>query len=281
MAPVKFDDLPKVSSEVLNDDHQISGFQFKAKQKTSLEGSVITTAVDLWAKDGKTPAKMTWKIPKVYTIAGLCIDKLEMDKAGKYKLEASLDKALHKVNGLKVEVKSDLNDKAKATVGFHYSGAPVKALQDTQFKFETKALKPQEFTTEFTKTYQMATFGAKCGMKNLAKPDLGIRLLKGNMFGAFMLKDSFSVFSLYGFYKVNPDILVACSFDKKPKGNNFSFGAKYTLNKGTSIKAKVQEDTSISCTIKHEVSKGFTVMAGGKYNTTKKDMSYGVQLSIE
>ena len=51
---MKFDDLEKTSKEVLSDDYQTSGFQFKAKQKTSWQGSVVTTAVDLVpdSKDG-------------------------------------------------------------------------------------------------------------------------------------------------------------------------------------------------------------------------------------
>ena len=34
MGPVKFDDIDKTAKEVLNDDYQTSGYQFKAKMKS-------------------------------------------------------------------------------------------------------------------------------------------------------------------------------------------------------------------------------------------------------
>jgi len=63
MAPVKFDDIPKVANEVLNDDYQVSGYVFKAKQKTSWGGAVLSTQVDLFQdKSVATPAKLAWKL---------------------------------------------------------------------------------------------------------------------------------------------------------------------------------------------------------------------------
>jgi hypothetical protein len=40
-------------------------------------------------------------------LEGLAIDKLHLDKNGVIKVEASLSKALHKVDGLKIEAKTD------------------------------------------------------------------------------------------------------------------------------------------------------------------------------
>merc|ERR1712217_746023 len=119
------------TNEVLNDDYQVSGHQLKAKQKTNLDGAVVTTAVDLFAKDCATPAKLTWKFPKPFGLAGVSVDKLEMDKAGKFKFEAVVDKAAHTVQDLKLELKSDLVDMAKASGGFTYTG-----VKNTQVKFE-------------------------------------------------------------------------------------------------------------------------------------------------
>ena len=51
---------------------------------------MITTAIDLFpGKDAtvQTPGKLTWRFPKPFGIAGFVIDKLEMDKGGKFKLE--------------------------------------------------------------------------------------------------------------------------------------------------------------------------------------------------
>merc|ERR1711972_457235 len=91
MAPVKFDDIPKVANEVLNDDYQVSGYVFKAKQKTSWGGSVLSTQVDLFQEKCATPAKLAWKLPAPFGRTAFCVDKFEMDKGGKFKLEASSD----------------------------------------------------------------------------------------------------------------------------------------------------------------------------------------------
>merc|ERR1712039_571506 len=122
-----------------------SGFQFKAKQKTSLQGALVTSQVDLFPpKDTcMTPAKLTWKLPKPFGLSYFVVDKLEMDKGGKYKLEMSSDKAYP---GLKLECKSDLVDTSKLVACCTYTG-----LKDTQFKLETKVTNPQDFTFEFTR----------------------------------------------------------------------------------------------------------------------------------
>merc|ERR1712083_661975 len=98
-----------------------------AKQKTNLDGAVVTTAVDLFGKDCATPAKLTWKFPKPFGLSGICVDKLEMDKGGKFKFEAVVDKDMHSVKDLKLEIKSDLVDLTKATGGFTFTG-----IADTQ-----------------------------------------------------------------------------------------------------------------------------------------------------
>ena len=39
--------------------------------------------------------------------------------------------------------------------------------------------------------------------------------------------------------------------------------------------------SSLSAQVKHEVSKGFTLIGGGKYDTKKGDYTYGLQVSVE
>merc|ERR1719188_2503504 len=131
-----------------------------------------------------TPAKLSWKLPSPFGISSVCVDKLEMDKAGKFKLEASSDKVYP---GLKVECKSDLMDVAKVTAGCTYTG-----IKDTLVKFETKATKPDDFTAEVTHALGMATCGVKFGKANVARPDLGVRLQSGAYFCSLMAKDKLS-----------------------------------------------------------------------------------------
>jgi len=271
--PVKFDDLSKAATEVLNDDYQVSGHQLKAKQKTSFDGAVVTTAVDLFGKDCATPAKLTWKFPKPFGIAGVCVDKLEMDKAGKFKFEAVIDNAAHTVQDLKLEIKSDLADMAKTSGGFTFTG-----LKDTQIKLESK--QDLNFAFEATRSIDCATLGVKCGQANLTAPDLGAKVAYGPVIASILAKDKFSVFSAGACYKASNDLKVAATFEQS-KAPKWALGVVYNLQKGTTLKAKVQQDTSVSCGVKHELVKGFTLLAGGKYDTAGNKHTYGLQVSIE
>eukprot|EP00747_Dinoflagellata_sp_TGD_P165485 gnl/TRDRNA2_/TRDRNA2_186804_c0_seq1.p1 gnl/TRDRNA2_/TRDRNA2_186804_c0~~gnl/TRDRNA2_/TRDRNA2_186804_c0_seq1.p1 ORF type:complete len:281 (-),score=83.11 gnl/TRDRNA2_/TRDRNA2_186804_c0_seq1:193-1035(-) len=278
-APVKFDDIPKVANDVLNDDYQTAGFQLKAKQKTNWDGAVATTTVDLetLSKGSTNSSKLSWKFPKPFGLAGLSIDKLEMDKAGKFKLECVADKGLHKVADLKLEVKSDLVDPAKAVTGITFTG-----LKDQMVKFETKPMKPDDFTAEATRKIGLFTVGLKFGAANLTKPDLGVRCLSGPYFASLLVKEKFSVFSLNAFYKVNADAKVACAYEQGgKKSGNFSVGLAYALKPGTTLKAKLQQDQSVSASVKHDLAKGLTITKGVKYDTKSGSYTYGLQVSVE
>lgn len=276
MAPVKFDDLSKTANEVLADDYQTSGFQFKAKQKTSWDGAVLTSTVDLFPpKDSTaTPAKLSWKLPKPLGCTAVSVDKLELDKAGKLKLEAS---STNSFGGVKLEAKSDLS--VSGTVaGFTYTGLP-----ETQVKLETKLVNPQDFALEVTRTVcPPATVGIKFGNKNLIRPDVGVRVTKGAFFASLLAKEQLSAFTAHGYHKACCGVRTAASYQYGGKGNGqFSLGLAWDVVKGTQVKAKVQQDNSVSLSVKHELSKGFTVLAGGKYDAKGGNHTYGFQLSIE
>jgi len=276
MAPVKFDDLSKTAASVLNDDYQVSGYQFNAKQKTSFSGAVVTTAVDLFpGKDGvMTPAKLTWKLPKPLGCPQFCVDKLEVDKAGKLKLEMSSDKA---AKGLLLDCKTDLADPNKITASCHYT-----AVKDTQFKLETKVMKPQDFVFEVTRSQGMAQFGLKCNQANLTAPDVGLRVAKDAMFCSVFAREKFSVFTAHGFYKASDVLKLAATYEHGGKKSGaFGVGLAYEVAKGTTLRAKVQQDQSVSCGLKHQVAKGFTVVCGGKFDSKSNGVSYGVKLSVE
>merc|ERR1711972_853649 len=179
---------------------QTQGYVLKAKQKTSYGGAVLSTQVDLFSgKDPKavaTPAKLTWKWPTPFGIKQANIDKLEVDKGGKFKLEASSTE-VHP--GLKLDCKSDLADVNKVMAGFTYTG-----LKNAQVKFECKALKPQDFTGEATYTKDIATLGLKMNstILNGGAPDVGLRVLSGPFFCALVSKDKFKAYNASASYKV-------------------------------------------------------------------------------
>jgi len=256
--PLKFDDFQKVANDVLTENYQCSGFQFKNKQKTTFDGAIVTTAVDLWPQGGsvQTPAKLTWKFPKPFGVAGFSVDKLEMDKDGKFKFESSADKTLHQIPDLKVDAKSDLVDPAKATAGFTFTG-----VADTQVKLETKPLKPEDFTFEVTRSLpQNLQVGVKAGMANLHKPDVAVRFAQGDLFASVVAKGKFTTFTGAAFYKVADNLQVAANYEQGGKNSgNFSAGVAYEVKKGTSVKVKVQQDMSVSKTVKHELSNGLSV----------------------
>lgn len=266
--PVKFDDIPKVATELLNDDFQTSGYQLKAKQKASYGGCVLSTQVDLFGKDCATPAKLTWKWPSPLGFGQVNIDKLEMTKDGKFKLEASSNKA-HP--DLKVECKHDLVGLKKLAVGGTYTG-----IKDTQIKFETKATDPKDFSAEVTHTRGVATTGMKLS-KDILKggtPDLGVRVASGNFFCALVATEKFKKFNVSVLYKANPDFNIAASC---VNGSDATVGVAY---KGLG-KVKVTQSQTISCSVKHSLAKGFTLLGGASYNAKKGSQSCGLQLSIE
>lgn len=273
--PVKFDDISKTATSLLNDDYQTNGYQMKSKQKTSWDGAVLTTTVDLFGKDSvQTPAKLSWKFPKPLGIAGFSVEKLELDKAGKFKLETSMDKALHTVPDLKIEAKSDLVDASKIVAGCTYTG-----IKDTQIIFETKATNPQDFVLDVTRTQGPATSGAK--FIGVAKPDVGVRVASFPVFGSLTAKQALSVFNVTGHYQAQDNLKFAAAYEHGgKKSGTASVGVAFTLVKGTNLKAKVEQDTAVSVTVKHEISKGFSFLAGGKV-AADRSYTYGLQLSIE
>jgi len=272
MAPVKFDDLPKVANEVLSDDYQVSGHVLKTKQKTSWGGSVLSSQVDFFGDGCATPAKLAWKLPAPFGFSYFCVDKLEMDKGGKFKLETSSTK-LYK--DLKVECKSDLLDVNKVTLGHTFTG-----INNAQLKLDHKLTKPQDFTGEVTYVAGIATCGMKFSSAILSGgiPDVGLRLHSGDFFCSLLAKEKLGSFTAHGFYKANKDIKCALTYQHGGKASgNFTLGASY---QGL-YKVKVAQDQTICCSAKHSFAKGFTVLGGLKYNMKKGDHSYGVQLSIE
>lgn len=271
MAPVKFDDLSKVAKSVLNDDYVNMGtpFQFKAKQKADGVGGTVTTTVDL--KD-KTSASISWKLPSALAIKGFNVDKFEYNKSGGMKFEAVIDKNLHKVDGLAVELKTDLADPMNKLVkGVTYTG-----IKDTQVKFETKVLEPNRFTAEITRSIcSPVVVGVKVCEGNV---DVGARGTLSGLFTSLVVTKGFSTYEAMCQYKVNNNLEVAASAKKDPKSVSALGGIKYTLNSDMTVKAKVSDKGEATAALIYKVGKGFTVTSGAAFG---KDLSYGVQLSVE
>mmetsp|Transcript_8188 Transcript_8188/g.23416 ORF Transcript_8188/g.23416 Transcript_8188/m.23416 type:complete len:271 (-) Transcript_8188:138-950(-) len=270
MAPVKFDDIQKVAGEVLNDDFQVSGHMLKTKQKAG--SSTLSGQIDLFGdKACQTPAKLTWKIPGPFGLGQVNVDKLEMDKGGKYKLELSSDKLCPVV---KMECRSDLADFNKVVVCGTYTG-----FKGALVKLETKPAKPMDFNGEVTVGCANATAGVKFSSALLSGglPDVGLRYMKGPYFGAFLAKDKLSSYSAFCSYKATPEVKCAATGTYANKTPSFALAVAC---KGL-YKVKVTSDQAVLCSLKHTAAKGLTGLVGAKYNVKKGDWSYGVQLTVE
>eukprot|EP00747_Dinoflagellata_sp_TGD_P163583 gnl/TRDRNA2_/TRDRNA2_182386_c0_seq1.p1 gnl/TRDRNA2_/TRDRNA2_182386_c0~~gnl/TRDRNA2_/TRDRNA2_182386_c0_seq1.p1 ORF type:complete len:284 (+),score=71.86 gnl/TRDRNA2_/TRDRNA2_182386_c0_seq1:63-914(+) len=276
--PAKVGDFSKIANDLLSEDYQTSGFQFKAKQKTSFDAAVVTSTVDLWSKGCATPAKLSWKFPKPLGIVGFAIDKLELDKAGKVKCETSCDKSIHHVDGLKLEVKTDLVDLKKVTAGCNYT-----AIKDTVIKLETKPMDPQDFTAEvIRKVHPTTTVGCALSKANLKSPDIAVRFLQGGIFASLLVKKLGADVTAHCAYEIKSGTSVAATYQQGGKDTGtFSAGISHKLDGGLQVRAKIQQDKSVSVGLKKELAKGFVVSTGTKYDTKSGSYTYGVSVSVE
>lgn len=297
MAPAKFDDLCKPAKDVLTDDYQEKGYAFKAKAKTSFEGlgnligdadgksgGVLTTAIDLnlaAAGGGATPAKLTWKFPKPLGYAGIAFDKLEMDKAGKMKLEASVDKGLHGVGDLKVECKSGLDNLGSLLVGCTYTG-----VANALIKAECKAMDPSDYTAEAAYAVGGGA-SVSCKSTKASVLDVGARYASGPITASATSAAAFSAFTFHGFYKVSDDIKLAATYNFGGKTTGaFAAGLGYTAAPGTFVKGKLTgvngADLAVSTSVKRELAKGASVTCGAKMPIDgNKAWTFGVAFNIE
>jgi len=298
MAPAKFDDLSKTAKDVLTEDYATKDINFKSKHGTNFEGwsdlcsiigggdggkkagATLTTAIDLnLGAKCATPAKLTWKFPKPLGLAGLAFDKLEMDKAGNMKLEASADKSLHGVADFKVECKSDLKSVDGVSVGATYTG-----IADALCKAEFKATNPADYSAEAS--YALgggATLAVKSSKASVV--DVGAQYVNGPMFCSVVGKDKFSAFTFHGYYKAMDELKLAGTYQHGGKANGeFAAGLAYALMPGMSLKGKVggklSGSTAVSASVKKELSKGVTVTAGGSF-PLDGPMTWGMQFNVE
>jgi len=272
--PAKFDDIAKTASSVLGDDFQCKDFQLKTKQKTNFQGATSEIVVDLFKPSN--PTKLSFKLPKPLAMFdGFAIDKLDLDKDGKINVETSASKALHTIDGLKIEVKTDLTKEVKYASTF-------TGVADTVLKFETKHSAPTDFTAEVLHCHGPAILGVKFqGMTNLC-PNTGASFQFGDMFAAIVAKNTFSEFTGHAFYKATDDIKVAASYQQGGKTNGaWAVGGAYAIRKDLSAKAKVESNNTVSVAVKTDLAKGLSLLAGVNSGFDGSGMKYGAKLNIE
>jgi hypothetical protein len=277
--PAKFDDICKTAKSVLDDDYKSKGYTCEAKFKTQLDGAILTSTVDFESKgDVLTPAKLSWKFPKPFGIVGFAIDKFEFDKKGAMKLETSVKKDIHKIDGLVVDCKTDLNVSGSVsppTVGLAYTG-----IKDAFLKFEAKPTKIMDFKAECLYGVGAIAIGAQFAGTDVSKANVGCNYTKGDFFASVFAKRKFTEFTGHVYYKPMSTVLLAatCNYAKEP---TFSFGAQCSPTKEIVAKAKVDNKMEAQGTCKIEVCKGMKATLGGLYKMKSGDMSFGAKLVIE
>lgn len=280
--PGKFDDISKPAASVLGDDFQCSGYQFKSKTKTNVGGGNVDLQVDLFGKgDVQTPAKLTFKFPTPFSFAqGLAIDKFELDKGGKAKLECSLNKTLHKVDGLKVDVKSDFAVANLAAQSLAYA-VTYTGLSDAAVKAEGKQSNLADVNLECLYGIKGAVIGAKIAGTSNPVPDVGVNYKAGDMFVSVFAKKKFTEFTIHKHYKVSDDIQVAATYQHGgSKSGTYAAGATAKLPYGVTGKGKF-DGSALSLACKKDLAKGTTFMGGMSYNLSTSAMTFGAKVSVE
>jgi len=274
--PGKFDDISKAASGVLGDDFQCDGFQMKAKQATNFSGATYDLTVDYAAGEAvKTPTKLSFKFPKPLTmLEGLAVDKLDLDKNGGIKMDSSLSKALHGVDGLKIEVKTDFGK----ALSYH---ATFSGHKDLSAKIETSHFAPTAFTLETLHGMGKCVFGFQ--LKGLASvcPSVGVNYQEGPFFVSLIAKEQFSEVTAHGLYTASKDLKLAATYQNGGKKSGaYSVGGSLALGKDVAAKAKF-DGAKVSMALNTQFAKGAKLFCGIAYETTKGDFSYGAKLSIE
>jgi hypothetical protein len=273
--PAKYDDICKTAKSVLDDDYKTKGYQCEAKFKTSLDGAILTSTVDFESKgDVLTPAKLSWKFPKPFGIVGFAIDKFEYDKKGSMKLETSMKKDIHKVDGLVIDCKSDFK-MSGTTVGLTYTG-----LKDAFVKFETKPTKLDDFKAECLYGVGSVALGAQFSGTDVSKANVGINFTSGNFFTSLMAKKGFSEFTGHAYFKPTSDVLLAATCNKG-KDITYSLGAQGTVSPSIVAKAKLDSKMDAHCSAKVDICKGMKATLGGLYSIKAGTLSVGAKMALE
>merc|ERR1719231_1035686 len=174
------------------------------------------------------------------------------------KFEAVIDKNLHKVDALTVDLKTDLADPMNKLV----KGATYTGIKDTQVKFETKVLDPKAFTAEITRTVSPAVVGVKVSGGNV---DVGARATFSGLFASLVVTKGFSTYEAMCQYKVNNNLEVAASAKKDDKSVSALGGIKFTVNNDMSVKAKVSDKGDATAALINKAGKGLTVTGGAAF----------------
>lgn len=257
------------------------GYSFSQTIKMNYQDSSTKVAVNYSPGDKvKTPAEISWSAPKLFGIPLAFSKSLAPDGSMTY--EAAAGEDAHGISGADLKMGASLSGLPIL------SGEDVKIcdvmadltyskINDTLVTLKTKPL-DKEATLEITgKPHPSLTAGCKAELPKLTTPDLALALTSGPIFASCLATSKLSVFNFYFGYTINDDLSLGGTVQHGGDDSKaFSLGVAYKF-----LKAKVQQDQSISMSISHELAKGFAITAGGKYEPKSGSTTYGFSLEIE
>lgn len=276
--PNKFDDINKRAAGLFKDDFQCADFSLVAKQKINLCGASSETTVPVFPS---AAAKLSFKFPQPCPcLKGLQVDKFDLDKDGKAIFETSIGNTLHGVEGLKLEVKSnvDFKDFNNNTVAY---STTYKGIPETSLKLETKHHDPTNFVFEASRSAGPAVIAAQFnGMSNLC-PNVGVNYTAGDVFAAVVAKSQFTEFNVHALYQATAEAKLGATYQHGgKKSGDWTIGAAYQVSRDLSAKAKFDSNQTASLAFKKEFAKGTTLFGGVSYAMSGK-VTYGAKLQIE
>jgi len=286
--PKKFDDISKQAAGVFKDDFQCKDFSLVAKNKTNLLSASSEITVPVFPS---AAAKLNFKFPKLtlgpVNLPGVAIDKFELSKDAKAVMESSVGKELHGVDGLKLEVKSniDFTDLGELTLAY---ASTYTGIANTSLKIETQHADPLDFTVEAAHSVSGAVVAAQIkGLGLLFKgktklcPNVGVNYTAGDLFVSVVGKGQFTEFNVHALYKATAEAKVAATYQHGgKKTGDWAVGATYQVSKDLSAKAKFESSQIASVAIKKELAKGSTLFGGVSYALSGAT-TYGLKLQIE
>jgi hypothetical protein len=103
---------------------------------------------------------------------------------------------------------------------------------------------------------------------------------RGPLFTSLIVSDNFSTFKAGLSYKCCPPFTGAIVGSSAKGKVSATVGCNWAADADTTLKVKASMDQTVSCSVKRNLAKGFSVLVGGSTNA-KMNMTFGVSLSVE
>jgi len=294
--PKSFEEFSGPALAVLGDSSfHCDGYQLTSRQLFSnYEGASAAFTADLGPKTRGADLSISFPKPfafdnRLALLDGFAIDALSLNKDGQASLQCSLNETLHGVPGLTAGVTTDSVSQDLT----YWKSLEVDALGDTVFNFQTTQSAPADVTaawiygglagSPFMNQFMgYCVIGTRFNGTSTWCPDVGLSTRAGQFFTSLVAEKKFSELKGSALVNVTDDISVAasCQLGGKDSGT-WAAGGWAALSKKTSANAKLESSNNLSLTVKQEITKGTSFLAGCRYNIKTGDSGFGARFCVE